>query len=66
MFTVDLSEELANLRKVLERLDDVAMEALSEFIASRDPGDREAEKRIHRARRALAKAIAELDSTSSE
>ncbi len=57
----DFSGETEVLRGVLERLDDMAMDALREFISSENSQHKEIEKRIHRARRAIMKAIGELD-----
>ena len=64
--TNNFSSELDALRDVLERLDYMAMDKLREFMASQDPKDREMEKRIHRARRAIMKAIGVLDSPTVE
>ncbi|MDA8080803.1 MAG: hypothetical protein M0Z96_04215 [Actinomycetota bacterium] len=63
MISDDFSKEVESLRQIMERLDDLAMEALREYISSKDPLDRELEKRVHRARRAVAKAIGELEAT---
>ncbi len=62
----DFSIEVESLRQIMERLDDLAMEALQEYISSKDPLDREMEKRVHRARRAVAKAIGELEMTEQQ
>lgn len=66
VFFDNFSSELEVLRGVLERLDDMAMDQLREFMSSQNPKDREMEKRIHRARRAIMKAIGELDSPTVE
>ncbi len=66
MFSNDFSIEVEALRQVLERLDDLAMEVLQEYISGEDPLDREMEKRVHRARRAVSKAISELDMRESD
>lgn len=63
MFSGDFSIEVETLRQIMERLDDLAMDVLQEYISSEDPLDREMEKRVHRARRAVAKAIGELEMT---
>lgn len=65
MYQTDFSSEVESLKQVLERLDDSAMSALRGYISSNDPGDKEMEKRIHRARRAITKAILELDGSAS-
>lgn len=66
VYSSDLSVEVETLRQIMERLDDLAMEALGEYISSKDPLDREMEKRVHRARRAVAKAIGELEGTDHD
>lgn len=60
MSSVDFDDEVESLKSVLERLDDFAMDALQGFIDSGDSSLKDREKRIHRARRAVAKAISEL------
>ncbi len=61
----DFSSEAEVLRGVLERLDDMAMDALREFMSTENHEHKEIEKRIHRARRAIMKAIGELDGAST-
>lgn len=53
--------EIESLKSVLDRLDDVAMVSLRSFIENKDPYFKNLEKRIHRARRAILKAISELE-----
>lgn len=53
--------EIESLKAVLDRLDDAAMSSLRSFIVEKDPSFRALEKRIHRARRAVARAISELE-----
>jgi hypothetical protein len=61
----DFSEEVENLKQILERLDDRAISALREYISSSDTREKEMERKIHRARRAITKAIFELDGTAT-
>lgn len=65
MSAVGFGEEVESLKSILEKLDDGAIEALQQFIDCGDPALRDREKRIHRARRAVAKAITELSSPQS-
>ena len=65
MHQSDFSEEVENLKQVLERLDDRAISSLREYISSSDPEEKEMEKKIHRARRAIARAIFALDGSDT-
>jgi DNA replication initiation complex subunit (GINS family) len=65
MHQSDFYEEVESLKQVLERLDDRAISALREYISSSDPGEKEMERKIHRARRAITKAIFELDGSAT-
>lgn len=53
--------EIESLKAVLDRLDEAAMSSLRSFIETKEPSFRTLEKRIHRARRAVARAVSELD-----
>ncbi len=66
MATPDFSSEIGQLKSVLDELEDRAMHALQDFMASGNDMERQLEKRVHRARHAIAKAIKELDSSASE
>lgn len=57
---LDFEEEIESLQRVLERLDEIALDTLRELIHEGDSGLKEFEKRVHRARRALSRAITEL------
>ncbi|TAN20415.1 MAG: hypothetical protein EPN30_10265 [Actinomycetota bacterium] len=66
MLVNDFSPEVEALKGVLERLDYLAMDALREFMASNDQRDKDTEKRIHKARRAIIKAISELGEDATD
>jgi hypothetical protein len=53
--------EIESLNVVLDRLDEAAMSSLRRFIETKDPSFRTLEKRIHRARRSVARAVSELE-----
>lgn len=62
---IDFEAEIESIQQVLERLDEVAIDTLREFLNEGDPNLKDLEKKIHRARRALSKAINELSRTSA-
>ncbi len=64
MYSPEFITQVESLKTVLDQLDELAMSALREYMSSGDAKDREMEKRIHRARRAIVKAIAELDQST--
>lgn len=53
--------EIDSMRQILEVLDDSAIKALRGFMESGTEDLKIAEKRIHKVRRALMRAIAELE-----
>lgn len=61
MLDDNFESEIESLKLVLNRLDDAAMASLRSFIEEKDPSFRSLEKRIHRARRGLIRAIGELE-----
>lgn len=62
MSEIQFSNEIKALRKVLARLDDFAIENLRLQLEGGGDTARETEKRLQRARRAVSKAILELNS----
>lgn len=61
----DFKSEVEMLVQVLAQLDDRAYELLKDFVASGQERDKEAEKKVQRARRAVQKAIADLKGVSN-
>lgn len=57
-----LRREIDELGRILEGLDDLAIQALREYMDNGSPQAKYREKALHRVRRYLGKAIAELNS----
>lgn len=61
----DFKSEVEMLVQVLAQLDDRAYELLKDFMSSGQERDKEAEKKVQRARRAVQKAIVDLKGVSN-
>lgn len=57
--------EIDGMKQILDVLDDAAIKALRSYMESGTADLKIAEKRIHKVRRAITRAIAELEDLSS-